>query len=57
MCKFVWVPAHVGIEGNEKADILAQQTLRIKQVELQIPLNTEAKTLIKNYAQLVWQVE
>ena len=53
---FLWVPAHVSVEGNEQVDILAKQTLRIKQVDLQVPLSkAEAKTLIRTYAQSVWQ--
>ena len=43
---FLWVPAHVGVEGNEQVDILAKQT----------PLSkAEAKTFIRSYAQSVWQ--
>ncbi len=45
---FIWVPVHVGVEGNQKVDILAKQTLRIKQVDLQVPLSkAEAKVLIR----------
>ncbi len=52
--RFIWVSAHVGVEGNEKVDILAKQTLRIKQVDFQVPLSkAEAKVLIRIYAQSV----
>ncbi len=45
---FIWVPVHVGVEGNEKVDIVAKQTLRIKQVDLQVSLSkAEAKVLIR----------
>ena len=26
-CSFLWVPSHLSIEGNEKADILAKNSL------------------------------
>ncbi len=45
---FIWVPVHVGVQGNEKVDIVAKQTLRIKQVDLQVSLSkAEAKVLIR----------
>ncbi len=45
--RFSWVPAHVGVDGNEKVAILAKQTLGIKQVDFQVPLSkAEAKVLI-----------
>ncbi len=54
--RFLWVPAHVGVEGNEQVGIQAKQTLRIKHVDLQVPLSkAEAKTFIRTYAQSVWQ--
>ncbi len=44
--RFIWVPAHVGVDGNEKVAILAKQTLGIKQVDFQVPLSkAEAKVL------------
>ena len=31
-----WIPSHIGIEGNDKADTLAKQTNNINQVQLHI---------------------
>jgi len=45
---FTWVPAHTGIEGNEKAE-LAKEALKAEQVEIQVPLSkSEMKTIIKD---------
>lgn len=42
---FLWVPAHVGVEGIDQVDILAKQTLNYE--DLQTPLSkAEAKTFI-----------
>ena len=54
--QYIWVPAHVGVEGNEQVDILAKQTLRITQVDMQVPLSkAEVKSFIKKYTQSTWQ--
>lgn len=37
---FVWVPAHVGVEYNEEADILAKQALKLEKVNVQVPLES-----------------
>ena len=53
---FVWVPAHVGVEGNEDVDILAKQSLRIQTIDVEIPLcKAESKSIIKEQMQIVWQ--
>lgn len=53
---FVWVPAHVGIEGNEEADILAKQALRSENIDLKVPLSrAEGKSLISDKMLELWQ--
>ena len=48
---FVWVPAHVGVKGNEKVGMLAKQSLKSLK-DLQIALSkTEAKSIIKDQTQ------
>ena len=45
---FIWVPAHVGIEGNEGVDIVAKQSLKSNTVDIETPLSrTEGKSIIK----------
>ncbi|XP_057691989.1 uncharacterized protein LOC130915851 [Corythoichthys intestinalis] len=54
--EFVWVPAHVGIEGNEVVDILAKQSLRALGIERQGVLSrAEGKSIIGGYIQKRWQ--
>ncbi len=36
--QFLWVPAHIGLKGNEEADNLAEKAIEQETVDIQIPL-------------------
>jgi len=51
-----WIPAHVGIPGNEKADQLAKEGSRMQQPNTSMTYN-EARTLIKAKQRTRWSDE
>lgn len=54
---FVWVPAHIGVQGNELADKCAKNSAMHMNVDLQIPFSkSEVKSVVKRKVRGRWQI-
>ncbi|ESN91340.1 hypothetical protein HELRODRAFT_165364 [Helobdella robusta] len=54
--KLVWIPSHIGIEGNEKADKAANLAHRLPISNIPIPYS-DIKVIINQYMASMWQQE
>ena len=51
-----WVPSHVGIKGNGKADELDKQALNFNALDLKVPY-TDLKVNVKSVLKQKWQAQ
>uniref|UniRef100_A0A8C2KZI6 Uncharacterized protein n=1 Tax=Cyprinus carpio TaxID=7962 RepID=A0A8C2KZI6_CYPCA len=55
---FIWVPAHIGVQGNEEADEMARSAVNKSEVELEVMFGrVECKSIIQERTMKLWQKE
>ena len=57
MYSFLWIPSHFKIQGNEKADFLAKNSLSQNISSLFKYQNSDLNTLINKYINAKWNDE
>ena len=53
--QFCWVPSHIGIHGNNKADMAAKSALQFEVTTFKFPY-TDLKSFVKFYTNSLWQI-